>query len=93
MKTMFSIAAITSIFLGGASATAAEFPTFELDGLPITAHQVALLGAAGIQETSATATLTVGGMPASPHQIAVLTRPQSISASVANRAIEVVRAK
>jgi hypothetical protein len=93
MKTMFSVAAITAILLGGASATAAELPTFEFTGLPITAHQVSVLGVAGIQESSPVPKLTVGGMPVSPHQIAVLTRTRSLSASVAKSAIEVVQAK
>ena len=93
MKTMFSIGAITAILLGGASATAAELPTFEFMGLPITPHQAALLGVASVQERSPTPTLTVGGMPASPLQIIVLTRPRSIKAAAAKPAIEAVQPK
>ena len=55
-----------------ASAVAAELPTFELMGFPITRHQVALLGAAQIRERSPTPTLTLADMPASPHQVAAL---------------------
>ena len=73
--------------------TGAEHPTFEFMGLPITAHQAALLGAAGVQERSPTPTLTLGGMPASPLQILVLTRPRSIKAAAAKPAIEAVQPK
>ena len=58
---------------GRACAAAAELPTFELMGFPITRHQVALLGAAQIRERSPIPTLTLADMPASPHQVAVLT--------------------
>jgi hypothetical protein len=61
-----------AVMLDSASAAAAERPTFELMGFPITRHQVALLGAAQIRERSPTPTLTLAGMPASPHQVAVL---------------------
>src|SRR5271168_5379476 len=93
MKTIFSIGAITAILLGGASAMAAELLTFEFMGLPLTAHQAALLGVAGIRERSPTPTLTLGGMPASPLQIVVLTRPRSIKAAAAQPAIEAVQPK
>ena len=67
-----------------ASAVAAELPTFELMGFPITRHQVTVMGEANVQEQSPTATLTFGGMPASPHQIAVLTsRPEMAAKSAA----------
>ena len=93
MKTIFSIGAITGFLLGAASATAAELPTFEFVGLPITAHHAALLGVACVQERSPTPTLTLGGMPASPLQILVLTRPRSIKAAGAQPAIEAVQPK
>jgi len=73
MKNLFSITALAAVMLTGASASAAEFPTFELMGFPITPHQVVVLGSAHVQEQSAKPTLTFGGMPASPHQLAVLT--------------------
>lgn len=73
MKTLFAMAATGTLMLSGADAGAAELPSFELMGFPITRHQVAVLGAQGVQEQSVTPTLTLGGMPASPHQIAVLT--------------------
>jgi hypothetical protein len=73
MRNLFSIAAIAALMLGGAGAAAAELPTFEMMGFPITPHQVQVVGAAHVQERSPTPTLTLGGMPASPHQVAVLT--------------------
>lgn len=93
MKTIFSIGAITGFLLGATSATAAELPTFEFKGLPITAHQAALLGLAGVQESSPTPALTLGGMPASPLQIVVLTRHRSIKAAAAMPAIGAVQPK
>jgi hypothetical protein len=67
----FSIAA-TVLMLGGASAAAAELPTYEIMGFPITQHQLAAVNSAHVQERSPSPTLTLGGMPASPHQTAVL---------------------
>jgi hypothetical protein len=72
MKALFWIAVITAI-LNVSSAAATELPIFELMGLPITPHQVAVVGAANVREQSPNPTLTFGGMPASPHQVAVLT--------------------
>jgi hypothetical protein len=62
-----------AVMLDRACAAAAELPTFELMGFPITRHQVALLGAAQIRERLPAPALTLAGMPASPHQVAVLT--------------------
>ena len=84
MKTSFSMAAIAAVTLVGSAAGAGELPTFELKGFPITRHQVAVMGAANVQEQSAISTLTYGSMPASPHQIAVLTqRPSTIAQTAA----------
>lgn len=77
MKKMFLVAAVTVV---GSGAGAAELPSFELNGFPITRHQVAVMGAQGVQEQSATPTLTYGGMPVSPHQMAVLTARPSMTA-------------
>ena len=77
MTKRFLMAAIAAATVIGSGAGAAELPTFERTGFPITAHQVAVLGAADVQEQAPTPSLTYGGMPASPHQIAVLTpRPR-----------------
>src|SRR5262249_18543905 len=72
MNGLFTLT-FTMAMLGGAVATAAEFPTYEHLGFPITPHQFSLLGSANVQERSPTSTLTLDGMPASPHQILVLT--------------------
>jgi hypothetical protein len=84
MKNLLSITALATVMLNGAGAPAAQLPTFELMGLPITRHQVAVIGAADVQEQSPTSTLTLGSMPASPHQVAVLTpRPWIIGQAAA----------
>jgi hypothetical protein len=75
MKGLFAIAT-GGLLLSGVGARAAELPTFEAMGFPITPHQIVVLGAAHVQERSPAATLTLGGMPASPVQIAVLTPRQ-----------------
>ena len=79
MKKVFSIAVLASIMLGRAGVEAAEFPSFELMGFPITPVQVQVLGAAHVEEQSPIPTLTLGGMPASPHQVSVLTPPSTIA--------------
>jgi len=73
MKKMFLMLAIMPALAVGFAARAAELSSFELMGYPITQHQVAVIGAAGVQERSPAPTLVFAGMPASPHQIAVLT--------------------
>jgi hypothetical protein len=83
MKKTFLMAAIAAATMVGSSAGAGELPTFELMGFPITRHQVAIMGAQGVQEQAAAATLTFGGMPASPHQIAVLTPRAGMAAKAA----------
>jgi hypothetical protein len=83
MKNSFTIA-VATVMLTGAGATAAELPTFEALGFPTTPHQIAVLGAAHVQERSPTPTLTLGGMPASPVQVAVLTPRAKEVAAVTN---------
>jgi hypothetical protein len=73
MKYRLLIAAAAALITSGVAATAAELPTYEANGFPITSHQAAVIGAADVEQQSATATLTLGGMPASSHQVAVLT--------------------
>ncbi|WFU40822.1 hypothetical protein QA640_42860 [Bradyrhizobium sp. CB82] len=80
MKKMFLMVAIGPAMVVGFSARAAELPSFELTGFPITWHQVAVMGASGVQEQSPAPRLESAGMPASPHQIAVLTPRQSMIA-------------
>ena len=82
MNKTFLMAAIVAATFVGTGAEAGELPSFELAGFPITRHQVAVIGAANVQEQSPAPTLTVGGMPASPHQIAVLTPRPNMTAEV-----------
>jgi hypothetical protein len=80
------LAAAAVFVLGGAVATAAELPTYELLGFPISPHQFSVVGSANIKEWSPIASLTLGGMPASPHQLAVLTpRPGMTEQQVADK--------
>jgi hypothetical protein len=84
MKKLLSIAVSAALILGAANAVAAELPTFEVMGFPITHLQVAIVGGAHVRERSPTAALTLGGMPASPHQVSVLTpRPKIVEQKVA----------
>ncbi len=83
MKKMFVIAAaMTAVISSGVGAGAAELPSYELMGFPISPHQFSVIGSAQVRERSPVPTLTLGGMPASPHQIAVLT-PHRIVAGTA----------
>jgi hypothetical protein len=83
-KIVLIVLAMTAVIPGG-GAWAAELPTYELMGFPISPHQFSVLGSAHIQERSPVATLTLAGMPASPHQIAVLIRRRTVAATVAPR--------
>jgi hypothetical protein len=66
-----SIAAATLLLLGVAGA-AGELPQYEVAGLPISRHQMSVLGLGGTNEQSPIPTLTLNGMPASPQQLSVL---------------------
>ena len=78
MRDMVSVAIAIAVINGTstdkASACNLRLPAFEVAGFPISPLQVAVLGAAHVEEGSATPTLKLAGMPASAHQIAVLTR-------------------
>ena len=68
-KTYLSIAAAALISTAGATAGfGAELPTYETSGLPISAVQVRVLGAADVREQSPALTST-----ATAHQLSVLT--------------------
>ena len=74
MKRLFLLAAFAAVITQGAGvAVAAEPPTYESAGLPISTHQISVVEPSHVQEVAPAATLTTGGMPASPHQVAVLT--------------------
>jgi hypothetical protein len=68
-----SLATAVAVILTGAAAAAAEPPTYDILGFPLTQHQLTVLNSGLVQERSPAADLTVAGMPASPAQIAVLT--------------------
>ena len=86
MKRLVLFAAIAVVILEGAAvAGAAELPTYESMGLPITAFQISVVGSTRVQEVTPVPTLTAGGMPASPHQIAVLTARKNIVGQLAEK--------
>ena len=86
MKRLVHFAAVAVVILEGANvAAAAELPTYESMGLPITALQTSVVGSTHVQEVSPVPTLTVGGMPASRHQIAILTARKSIVRKLAEK--------
>jgi len=70
--------ALTAVLLSSAAtAAAAELPTFEIIGFPLTLHQLTVLNSGVVQERSPAPSLTLASMPASPVQIGVLTsRPK-----------------
>jgi hypothetical protein len=71
MTKRFSIAA-AALVLAVAGAAASELPSFEKQGLPITLHQVQVVGAADVAERSPAPAPDA----ASPHQAKVL-QPRS----------------
>ncbi len=84
MKNGFLMAAIAVATLAGTAVRAAELPSYELKGFPITRHQVVVLGGVDVQERSPVPTLMFGGMPASPSQIAILT-PRRANVAVVSK--------
>ena len=73
MKKLLVMAATGVLIPIAAAASAAELPSYELAGFPISPHQWSVVGSANIKEQSPSPSLTMAGMPASPHQVAVLT--------------------
>ena len=72
MKRVSFITGIAFVALSAVTASAAELPSYEVAGMPISNHQVAVIGAANVQEQSAASSLSSGGMPATPAQLIVL---------------------
>lgn len=70
-KTYLSIATVVISMAGGTAGFAAELPAYQAAGLPISAVQAQLLGAADVREQLASPTSA-----ASPHQLSVL-RPRT----------------
>jgi hypothetical protein len=86
MRHLFPIAAIAvAVLQGVGTASAAELPTYELQGFPITTHQFSVVGSAYVQEAAPVPTLMLGGMPATAHQIAVLTPRKKIIEQLAEK--------
>jgi hypothetical protein len=81
-QILLIVAAVTAVIPGGVGAGAAELPTYELMGFPISPHQFSVVGSVHVRERSPVATITLNGMPASPHQIAVLSRRRAVAATV-----------
>ena len=86
-KTYLSIAAAAVISMaGGAAGFAAELPTYQSAGLPISAVQVQALGAANVEQSPVTTSA------ASPHQLSVLTpRTKMTTATAAAARTETAR--
>jgi hypothetical protein len=82
-QRLFLMATAALVF--GGTAVAAERPTFEITGFPITPVQLAVTNPAGVQERAQTPSLMLGGMPASPHQVAVLAHAGNDKEQIAGR--------
>lgn len=67
-----SIALGAAILLAGTGIAAADHPIFQINGFPVTRHQVIAVST-GLVREGMPAPHTVAGTPASPHQVAVLT--------------------
>jgi len=85
-KTSLFIAAAVISIAGGTAGFAAELPTYEATGLPISSVQVRVLGAANVQQQAPVPTSTV-----TPVQLGVLTpRTKITTATVAPARAETV---
>ena len=67
-----SIAASSMLIAGTLAAPAAELPTYEVTGFPMTPLQESALGAAGVREQAPTTAPELAGLPATSLQMAVL---------------------
>ena len=85
MKRLVLLAAVAVVLEAANVAAAAELPSYESMGLPITGLQISVVGSTHVQEVSPNPTLTVGGMPAAPHQIAVLTARRNVLGKLAEK--------
>jgi hypothetical protein len=82
-KYLLVTSAVAFSVFGSAAASAGELPTFEASSFPATPLQVTVLGGAGVQQQTATPTLTRNNMPASPHQLGVLTSRHAVASNAA----------
>jgi hypothetical protein len=85
-KSYLSIAAAALSMVGATAGFAAELPTYETKGLPISPAQIGVLGAADVREQSPVLTAT-----ASPHQLSVLTPRTTRTAETARTTGRAVR--
>jgi hypothetical protein len=77
-KTSLSLAAVLVTSIAGATASfAAELPTYEAKGLPISPVQASLLGAANVEQAQ------VAPSAVSPHQVNVLTPRRKVNTATA----------
>lgn len=79
-RVSLAIAAAISV-AGGTAAIAAELPTYEVTGFPISPVQLRLLGPANVQERSPTPTVA-----ATRHQVDVLTGQPGVTTIAPTRA-------
>jgi hypothetical protein len=77
-KTYLTIAAAVICIANASTGFAAELPSYEARGLPISAVQVRVLGAADVREQSPALTSTV-----TAHQLSVLTPRKTRTAETA----------
>lgn len=77
-KTYLTIAAAVISIAGATVAAAAELPTYETKGLPMSAVQLRVLGAADVTQQSPALTSTV-----TAHQLGVLTPRKTRTAETA----------
>jgi hypothetical protein len=68
------IAASAMLIAGTFAATAAELPTYEVAGFPMTPLQASALGATGVREQAPTTSSELAGLPATALQMTVLSR-------------------
>jgi hypothetical protein len=88
MKRLLLSATVAILVLKGVDvAAAAELPTYQSMGLPISPVQATVVGSGHEQESSPLPALTFGGMPASPVQIAILTPHRHVVGELATQAI------
>jgi hypothetical protein len=73
MSYRWSIAAAAVFMIGGIGAAAAELPSYEVTGFPITPLQLVALAPAHAEQELPAVTAPAAAMAVSPHQIAVLT--------------------
>jgi hypothetical protein len=86
-RLLLSATVAVLVPMGADLAAAAELPTYESMGFPITSVQASVVGSGQEQESSPLPTLTFGAMPASPAQIAILTPHRHVVGKLATQAI------